>query len=461
MDTADYRSQSFWHATLSDSLEPRPKLSTDDQLDVAIVGAGYTGLWTAYYLKSLEPGLRVAIVEAEIAGFGASGRNGGWCTGTLAGMQTFLTGDAARRAAGIRLQRALFDTVAEIGRICEDEGIDCHWAAGGTVSFATAKQQLERLRKDVAFWHGLGFGEDDVHWLEAAECGRRVGATPNLGGFFLKHCAALHPARLVRGLAEVVERMGVPIYEQSPALALQPGAVVTAGGRLCADTIVRATEGYSGSLPGCERLLLPMHSMMIATEPLPESVFKEIGLDARETFADARRMVTYGQRTADNRIAFGARGRYFYGSRVRNDFSTDDPDFVRVKQTLDSMFPVLANYGVTHRWGGPLGIPRDWRPSVGLDRATGVGWAGGYVGEGVAASNLAARVLADLVLERDTELTSLPLVGPPFPNWEIEPLRWLAVTGTRLIGDSIDAAELSGRGTPRLQSALFNAVVNK
>ena len=461
MDTTDYDSQSFWHATVPDSLEPRPKLGRDDQVDVAIVGAGYTGLWTAYYLKSLEPGLRVAIVEAEIAGFGASGRNGGWCTGTLAGMDGFLVGDAAQRAAGIRLQRALFDTVAEIGRICEDEGIDCHWAGGGNVTFATTPAQLDLLREEVAHWHELGFGEDDVHWLEAGECSRRVGSTPNLGGFFLKHCAAMHPARLVRGLAQVVERMGVPIYEQSPARALEPGAVVTPGGRLRADTIVRATEAYSGSLPGCERLLLPMHSMMIATEPLPESVFKQIGLEARETFADARRMVTYGQRTADNRIAFGARGRYYYGSRVRNVFSADDPDFVTVKRILDSMFPVLADYGVTHRWGGTLGIPRYWRPSVGLDRATGVGWAGGYVGEGVAASNLAARVLADLVLERDSELTSLPLVGAPFPNWEIEPLRWLAVTGTRLLGDSIDAAELGGRGTPRLRNALFKSVVNK
>jgi glycine/D-amino acid oxidase-like deaminating enzyme len=300
-----------------------------------------------------------------------------------------------------------------------------------------------------------------VRWLDPSECKQRVGAAQNLGGFFLAHCAAMHPARLVRGLAEAVERMGVPIYELSPARALEPGAVVTDGGRLRADTIVRATEGYSGSLRGCERLLLPLHSMMIATEPLPEYVWKEIGLADRETFADPRRMVTYGQRTADDRLAFGSRGRYFYGSRVRDVFPADDPVFVAVKQIVDSMFPVLRDHRVTHRWGGALGVPRNWRPSVGLDRERGLGWAGGYVGEGVAASNLAARTLADLVLGRDTELTTLPLVGPSFPAWEAEPLRWLAVTGVRRLGESLDAAELRGRGTPRIRNALFHSVVEK
>jgi glycine/D-amino acid oxidase-like deaminating enzyme len=320
---------------------------------------------------------------------------------------------------------------------------------------------VEQLRADVEFWRGLGFGQEDVRWLEASECKQRVASPRNLGGFFLAHCASMHPTRLVRGLAEVVERMGIPIYEQSPARALEPGVIVTDGGRLRADTILRATEGYSVSLPGCERLLLPLHSMMIATEPLPEYVWKEIGLADRETFADPRRMVTYGQRTADDRIAFGARGRYFYGSRVRDVFSADDPVFEEVKRTLDSMFPVLRDHSVTHRWGGALGVPRNWRPCVGLDRKQGLGWAGGYVGEGVAASNLAARTLADLVLGRDSELMALPLVGPSFPPWEPEPLRWLAVSGVRRLGESLDAAELRGRGTPRLRNALFHSVVDK
>ena len=461
MDTTRYRSQSFWHETAPDPLEPRAPLASDDQVDVAIVGAGYTGLWTAYYLKSLDPGLRIAIVEAEIAGFGASGRNGGWCLGALAGISELVGSDGSRRDAGIRLQRAIFDTVGEVERVCEREKIDCHWTLGGNVTFALAPAQVDSVRADVAFWRELGFGEDDVRWLEPEECRRRVGMAQNLGGFFLAHCAAIHPMRLARGLADVVEGMGVPIYERSPARSIEQGVVVTDGGRLRADMIVRATEAYSGTLRGSERLLLPMHSMMIATESLPEHVFEEIGLGNRETFADPRRMVIYGQRTADNRLAFGARGRYFYGSGVHDLFSPDDPVFDEIKQTLDSLFPVLGEYRVTHRWGGALGVPRNWRPSVGIDRARGLGWAGGYVGEGVAASNLAARTLADLVLGRDSERTDLPLVGPLFPTWEREPLRWLAVAGVRRLGESLDAAELRGGTAPRIRNALYHVFVSK
>jgi len=460
VEAADYRSLSLWHDTHPGSLEPRPPLASDEQVDVAIVGAGYTGLWTAYYLKQLEPGIRVAIVESEIAGFGASGRNGGWCSGTLAGIEAHLA-EPAQREGAVRLQRAMFDSVDEVGRVCDREGIDCHYAKGGCVVFASVDAHRALLRGQLEHWRGFGFGEDDFRWLEPAECAARVGAARNLGGLFIAHCAAIHPARLVRGLAEVVEARGVAIYERSPARALEPGAVVTDGGRLAATTVVRATEGYTRTLRGEKRALLPVHSMMVATEPLPETVWKEIGLANRETFADPRRIVIYGQRTADDRLAFGARGRYFYGSGVRDRFAADDASFREVQGTLESHFPVLRGHRVTHRWGGALGVPRDWRPSLGVDRARGVAWAGGYVGEGVAASNLAGRTLAELLLDRESERVGLPLVGPRFPAWEPEPLRWLAVTGIRRIGDSLDTAELAGRPTSRLGRILFESLVRK
>jgi glycine/D-amino acid oxidase-like deaminating enzyme len=271
----------------------------------------------------------------------------------------------------------------------------------------------------------------------------------------------MHPARLARGLADVVERRGVTIYERSPALALESRSVVTPGGRLRAETVVRTTEAYTRTIRGHARTLIPVHSMMIATEPLPESAWKEIGLANRETFGDPRRIVIYGQRTADDRLAFGSRGAYFYGSRIRDRFAPDEEAFRSVQRTAESLFPILREYRVNHRWGGALGIPRDWRPAVGIDREAGLAWAGGYVGEGVAASNLAGRTLADLVLGRDTERVRLPLVGPPFPSWEPEPLRWLGVSAVRRLGESLDAAELRGRPTPRLRSALFGTFVPK
>ena len=460
MDDGGYRDLSFWHDSHPGSLEPRPSLDSDRQVDVAIVGGGYTGLWTAYYLKALEPGIRVAIAEAEIAGFGASGRNGGWCVGLLAGIED-LAADPAERDGVVRLQRAVFDAVAEVGRVSEREGIDCHYARGGSVSFASVPPHLDVMRADLAHWRDLGCGEEDVRWLEADECRKRVGARNNLGGLLFEHCAAIHPLRLARGLAEVVEARGVEIYEASPVTALEAGGVRTTGGRLRAETVVRATEGYTRGLPGHRRRLLPLHSMMIATEPLPESSWDEIGLSQRETFQDPRRIVIYGQRTADDRLAFGARGQYFYGSQLRDRFASGDPLLGEVQQVLESIFPVLRGHAVSHRWGGAMGVPRDWCPSVGIDSKRGLAWAGGYVGDGVAASNLAGRTLADLILGRESERVTLPWVGTPFPNWEPEPFRWLGVTATRWTGEVMDRAELQGRVAPRLGAALFRTFVRK
>ncbi len=456
----EYRSLSFWHASAPGPIAARAPLCADDQLDVAIVGAGYTGLWTAYYLKTLEPGIRVAIVESEIAGFGASGRNGGWCIGTMAGMEAHYA-DPTQRDGAIRLQRAMLETVDEVARVCGDETIECHWAKSGTVTVATVEPHRALLRDEVAHWHSLGFGEKDVRWLEPEECRLLVRTKRNLGGMFLAQCAAMHPYRLACGLADAVERHGVKIYERTPALALEPRCVVTPGGRLQADTVVRATEAYSKTLPGHERALLPIHSMMIATEPLSESTWEQIGLPNRVTFGDPRRMVIYGQRTADERLAFGARGAYFFGSGIRSRFSADAPAFMQVQQILESLFDVAPELKITHRWGGALAVPRDWRATVGVDRRAGFAWAGGYVGEGVAASNLAGRTLAELILERESERTRLPLVGPRSPSWEPEPLRWLGVSAVRRLGEALDAAELADRRTPRLREALFHAFVRK
>ncbi len=399
-------------------------------------------------------------MEAEIAGFGASGRNGGWCLGTLAGMDDLLE-DPSRRDGAVRLQRAMFDAVDEVGRVCEREGVDCHYAKGGSVSFASVEAHRALLLEELAHWRSLGFGDDDLRWLDPPECRARVGAARNLGGLLLAHCAAIHPARLARGLAEVVERSGVPIHERSPVRALEPGGVATDGGRLAADVVVCATEAWTAALPGRARALLPYHSMMIATGPLPESVWKEIGLEGRETFADPRRMVIYGQRTADDRLAFGSRGGYFFGSRIRDRFAADDPALVAVERTLQSIFPVLADRRITHRWGGALAIPRSWRPAVGIDRARRLAWAGGYVGEGVAAANLAGRTLADLVTGRDSERVDLPWVGPPSRPWEPEPLRWRAVRALGRLGQALDAADLAGERPPRVRRALFEALVRK
>jgi len=194
---------------------------------------------------------------------------------------------------------------------------------------------------------------------------------------------------------------------------------------------------------------------MLATEPLPDEVWAQIGLRARETWNDLRHLVIYGQRTADGRMAFGGRGApYHFGSRIRPENDREPAVFAALREVLVDAFPVLRDAAVTHTWGGPLGIPRDWCASVGLDRATGLAWAGGYVGDGVATTNLAGRTLADLVLERDSALVHLPWVGHRSRRWEPEPLRWLGVTASLRMMAAADAEEVR-TGRPSRRAALL------
>ncbi|MEP7025024.1 MAG: FAD-binding oxidoreductase [Actinomycetota bacterium] len=424
---AGYRKLSFWHDTVPGSLAPRDPLTGDIEVDVAIAGAGFTGLWTAYYLAQAQPSLRIAVCEREIAGFGASGRNGGWCSALFPASLSKLARMAGPDAASA-MGQAMQATVDEVGKVVAAEGIDCHWAKGGTVQLARSATQLDRARAEIAEAREFGFGPDDLALLTADEATARLAATGVLGGTYTPHCAAIHPSRLARGLADAVQRRGVTIYEGTPVLELAPGRLVTPGGTVRARHVIRATEGYTAQLPGLRRAIMPVYSLMIATEPLPDAAWEQIGLAGRPTFGDGRHMIIYGQRTADGRLAFGGRGApYHLGSAIRPSFDRVPAVFAALRHTLTELFPVLGDVRVTHSWGGPLGVPRDWCASVGLDQDTGLGWAGGYVGDGVATTNLSGRTLADLVLRQDTPITRLPWVGHRSPQWEAEPLRWLGV----------------------------------
>ncbi|MCU1430459.1 MAG: dependent oxidoreductase [Actinomycetia bacterium] len=449
---------SLWHDTVDDDLSPRPQLPGDIDVDVAIVGAGFTGLWTAYYLRWRDPTLRVAVIEQEIAGFGASGRNGGWCSALFAGSREH-TAKVHGRVAAVALQRAMFDTIDEIGRVALVEGIDCHFAKGGTLSVATLPAHLNRLQRELKEHEGYGFDEDDYRWLDADEAGKQIGTTPNLGALYTPHCAAIHPARLVRGLARAVERHGAHIYEGTRALGVESKKVRTAHGTVNAEYVVWATEAFTATLPGEARSLVPLYSLMIATEPLDDGFWDGAGLSDRPTFTDGRHMLIYGQRTADGRFAFGGRGApYHFGSKVKPAFDRDERVFGRLRETLQALFPAIADARVTHKWGGAVAVPRDWYSTVGLDRSTGLGWAGGYVGDGVATTNLAGRTLADLVLGLDSELTSLPWVGHRSPRWEPEPFRWLGINAGRALMGSMDRAEARGRN-PRLRASLASKLL--
>ena len=437
---------SLWHETVDTDWSARPSLPGDLDVDVAIVGAGFTGLWTAYYLAGAAPHLRIAILEAEVAGFGASGRNGGWCSALFPASMSTLAALAGREAATAQ-HRAMRATVDEVARAAKAEGIDAHLAKGGTITLARSKAQWSRAQQEVAEARTWGRGEDDVRLLGPDEAKAMLNGSRTQGGTYTPDCAAIHPARLARGLADVVERRGVQIFEGTRVTSIGPRVVRTGLGTVRANYVVRATEGYTARLAGHARAVVPVYSLVIATEPLPPEVWEEIGLARRETFSDHRHLIIYGQRTADDRLVFGGRGApYHFGSRIRPSYDRDPRVFSRLHATLVDLFPVLSSASVTHSWGGPLGIPRDWCASVGLDPVTGLGWAGGYVGDGVSTSNLAARTLRDLVLGDDTELTRLPWVGHRSRAWEPEPLRWLGInTGLRAMIVADGEESITGR----------------
>lgn len=447
----------LWWDPLGD-LRRRPALDGDVDAGVAIVGAGYTGLWTAHYLLDTDPSLRVVVIEGEHVGFGASGRNGGWCydgfAASLARIERETDLDTARRFGS-----ALRQAVDEVGTVARRLGLDIHYRKGGSIDFLRNGGQLARAEEDVAAARRYGWGEADLRLVGAAEAlavGRADGV---IGGLVSTQAAAIQPALLVHGLADALEHRGVRIFETSPATAIDPGQVRTTAGTVRAPIVVRATEAYTSRLPRLRRRLVPLYSLMIATEPLDDGRWEEIGLDDRPLFGDYRHLVVYGQRTADGRIAFGGRGApYDYGSRIRTGTAFEAPDFEYVRRALVDLFPQLEGVAVTHRWSGVLGVTRDWYPVVSLDQRTGVAWAGGYVGSGVAASNLAGRTLAQLITGTGDDLVHFPWVNRSTRRWEPEPLRWMEINGALTVMKSADRVEATTGRPARRAGYLWRLV---
>lgn len=447
---------SFWYrqAGLPSIRDPLPG---PREYDVCVVGAGFTGLWTAYYLKRARPSLRIAILEREFAGFGASGRNGGWLTAELAGSAARYA-RAHGRDSVVAQQRAMFSSVDEVIRVASEEGIEADIVKGGVLNVATNPAQRRRLREELAAARAWGFAsEEDLRLLSADERESRLRISGALDATYSPHCARVQPARLVQGLADVVERLGVDIFESTTVTRIRPrtppgarrvvgaadfadaGApghagfaeVMTTRGTVRAEYVLRATEGFTAGLAGQRRQWLPMNSSMIVTEPLSAGMWSSIGWEGRELLGDHAHAYIYAQRTADDRIAIGGRGvPYRFGSTWDRRGATREKTIAALSRMLSKLFPAVSGARVDHAWCGVLGVPRDWCSTAHVDHRTGLGWAGGYVGTGVATTNLAGRTLRDLVLGEETDLTRLPWVGRQVRRWEPEPLRW---TGVQLI----------------------------
>ncbi|MBU3995445.1 MAG: FAD-binding oxidoreductase [Actinobacteria bacterium] len=438
---------------------PRPELPGDLTADVVIVGAGYTGLWTAYYLKRARPELRVVVIEQRHVGYGASGRNGGWLTNAITGGREQYVPSHGRDAAE-RFQRAMNETVDEVIRVAEAEGIDADIQKGGEFNVAYTPAQEARIRSFAA--SEQQWAHTDLELLEASAATAKINIAHTRAAVWHPHCARIQPAKLAAGLADAVERVGVEIYERTRAVEIAPYRVRTTHGTVSADIVVRATEGFTANLAGLHRLWLPMNSSLIATEPLSGEVWDELNWSQGETLGDFAHVYMYAQRTADDRIAIGGRGvPYKFGSRTDTDGQTPAVTVETLSEIMHRFFPATQGAEIDHVWSGVLGVPRDWAATVGLDRQTGLAWAGGYVGTGVTATNLAGRTLTDLILERDTERTGLPWVNHRVRKWEPEPLRWIATKGLYAAYGIADRTELAGRATTSPIAHLADVVTGR
>ncbi len=405
---------------------PRERLEGMTDADVVIIGAGYTGLWTAYYLLKSDPSLRVVLLEKREVGFGASGRNGGWASAIFP-ISLSRVAEMYSHGAALNLQAAMNETVDEIGRVLALEGVEADYAKQGFLSLARNAPQLARAHGAVEASARFGL-PDQWRVLDAEQARARVAAEGVLGGLYTEHCALIHPGKLVRGLARLVERMGAKIHEHSAVTELTAGSVRTEHGSVSAGFTVRATEAFTSQQPGHSRFVIPLYSLVLATEPLPADLRRRLNLDHRLAFNDMRHLRVYGQVTAEGRLVFGGRGApYQWGSRISDAADLVDNVHGKIHQTMLEFFPALADARISHRWGGALGVSRDWCPTVSIDRKQRIAWAGNYVGDGVATSNLAGRILRNLILEQDDDLNRLPLVNHRSPSWEPEPLRWLGV----------------------------------
>jgi glycine/D-amino acid oxidase-like deaminating enzyme len=454
-DTLDaaYRERSLWLDGLTESLAPRAGLTADRDCDVVIVGAGFTGLWAAYYLKRERPALRVVVVEREIAGFGPSGRNGGWASAGIAGSP----GAYGLRAGSEPALRAVRETQAavdEIGRVAQAEKIECGYLKAGTLTVAgTEPQRARLLAADAIRARDPDAGDAGGRLLSSGELQQFVRMRGMIAGYFTPHAARVDPARLVRGLAKACERLGVTILERTAARELAPGRVRCDAGTIRAETILRATESYTTQLPGERLRYLPLYSLMVATEPLPTEAWAELGWRDGLLIGDLHHLFFYAQRTIDDRIAIGGRGapyRLRHPISQAHERSREVAD--RLTNALRRHFPAAAGAAITHHWGGPLAVPRDWSMSVSFDARTRVGWAGGYSGHGVVASNLAGRTLAELTLGQHSDRITLPWVDHRSRRWEPEPLRFLASRAiVRVLGNADSSEDRTAKPARRVR----------
>jgi len=421
----DYSNKGFWLATYG-PYEPEPPLKGNSEVDVAIVGGGFTGIAAAYFLKKAEPALRVVVLESEVVGFGASGRNGGFSM-TLFGLTMGITAFRFGKQAAKEAQHYMEQAVDLVDALVREHQIDCDYEYNGFLRVATTPAYVKRIHKEMALAHRLGI--TGIEWLDAQRLRQEVNSPVYLGAWWEPRCAILNPAKLVRGMKRVAQQSGAEIYERTPVTAFSRGPKLileTPGGQVAADKVVFATNAYSAAFTGLRSRQLPVHTHVVLTEPLREEHFAEIGWRNRQGIEDARNFVHYYRLTKDDRLLMGGeRAQYYYGNDTARD--SFEPAYRLLEQHIGKIHPCLKDLKITYRWGGPVSANIDFAPILGyLGNDKRVVYSIGCMGHGVSLTHLNGLTIADLILERQTERTDVFFVNRGYIPFPPEPIRFVA-----------------------------------
>ncbi|MCU0281012.1 MAG: FAD-binding oxidoreductase [Acidimicrobiia bacterium] len=421
MEPVPFTEKSYWLSTRP--YTPGPPLAGDLDVDVAVIGAGYTGLTSAYFIKEAEPGLRVALLEADVVGSGASGRNGGFSM-TKVGMMHSITALRFGKTRTVEAHEYAERAVDLVHRLVEELGFDCDYEHPGYLWVATSEKHRRRLYKEIELVHRLGIS--GISLIDSHELRQRVNSPLYVGGAWWEpNCGILNPAKLAWSWRDAAAGRGVEIYERTPVAAVEPVAgrsvLTTPAGRVTARKVVFATNAWSHQLAQLEKKQVPIWTYIVMTEPLTEAQREAIRWHGREGVEDFRDLVHYYRLTADNRIVWG--GRDVGLSRDGTmDHDRDDAIFAALREDLRRTFPALAGISFTHEWGGPVSAPLDLFPVIGHAGTPDQVFVLGCVGHGVSITHLHGQTVRDLVLERDTDLTRVFFVDRRVLPWPPGPL---------------------------------------
>jgi glycine/D-amino acid oxidase-like deaminating enzyme len=440
---SQYPEKGFWHASYGD-YAPSPPLSGSVEADVAIVGGGFTGIATAYWLLEAEPSSKVVVLESEVVGYGASGRNGSFAM-TVVGLGLDILAKLKGREFALAAHRYMERAVDTVGELVDKEGLDCDYIRPGFLRMATTPAYVKRIQKEVELASSLGI--DGIEWLERDTARERVRSDLYLGAWWEPRMALVNPLKLVREMKLRAERRGATVYEHSPVVSIERGgrfSLRTPGGSVSAERVVLATNAYSHLIEQTRRKQTPAWTYIVATEPLSDRHFEPLGWAGREGVEDARNLIHYYRVTPDNRLLMGGGP---VGLSYGRDMSRDGNvrAWRHLEQHIADVFPALKDVKVEHRWGGPFSVTLDLTPAIGFLGDPRAIYAVGCIGHGVSMTHLNGRAIADLLLERSTDLTDGPFVNRRVLPWPPEPVRFGVSSALRAYLQAEDWVHERGR----------------